>query len=158
MCDPVSLAIAAGVAAVGQTAYSVSAQAKMAKAQNRAIAQQLEVSNEEARRTATSEIFDASRAARREQGAMRAAAGEAGLALTSGSVEGLLYDSAMQADLNFSRSIANQESRHNANIAEGESMYSQVQNVNTLGAGLQIGSSALSAWSGIQGAKIKKAG
>lgn len=156
MCEPVSLAIAAGVTAVASTAYSISAQAKMANAQNKAISQQLDVVNEEARRKATSEIFDSTRAARREQGRIRAAAGEAGLALT-GSVDGLLFDSAMQTDLNANRSIANQESRTAANVAEAESMFSQVQNVNALGAGLQLASAGLNAWSGINSAKINKA-
>lgn len=155
MCEPVSLAIAAGVTAMASTAYSISAQANMAKAQNAAISQQLDVTNEEARRKASSEIFDTMRAARREQGRVRAAAGEAGLALT-GSVDGLLMDSAMQAELNNGRSIANQESRTAANTAEATSMYSQVQNTNALGAGLQIASTGLNSWSGIQGAKIAK--
>lgn len=155
MCEAVSLAVAAGVMGVAQTAYSVTSQAKQAKAQNAAINAQLDVTNEEARRRATSEIFQDMRAARREQGRIRAAAGEAGLALT-GSVDALLFDSAMQADMNHSRSIANLESRTSANAAEAEAAYSHVGNVNGLTAGLQLGASALTGWSGIEAAKIEK--
>jgi len=156
MCEPVSLAIAAGVTAVASTGYSLIAQSQAAKAQNRAIHQQLEFTNEEARRKASTEIFDTMRASRREQGRVRAAAGEAGLALT-GSVDTLLMDSAMQAEMSNDRSIANQESRVAANVAEANSMFSQVQNVNAVGAGLQLGGAGLNAWSGINGAKINKA-
>jgi|TARA_R100000501_G_scaffold14324_1_gene25975 hypothetical protein len=140
---------------VAQTAYSISAQAKQAKAQNAAISAQLDVTNEEARRKATAELFDASRATRREQGRIRAAAGEAGLALT-GSVDALLFDSAMQSELNYDRSLANLESRTAANVAEAEVAYSNVSNTNALSAGLQLGASALSGWSGIEEAKIEK--
>ena len=155
MCEAVTLAVVAGVMGVAQTAYSISAQAKQAKAQNAAISAQLDVTNEEARRKATAELFDASRATRREQGRIRAAAGEAGLALT-GSVDALLFDSAMQSELNYNRSLANLESRTAANVAEAEVAYSNVSNTNALSAGLQLGASALSGWSGIEEAKIEK--
>lgn len=155
MCEAVTLAVVAGVMGVAQTAYSISAQAKQAKAQNAAISAQLDVTNEEARRKATAELFDASRATRREQGRIRAAAGEAGLALT-GSVDALLFDSAMQSELNYDRSLANLESRTAANVAEAEVAYSNVSNTNALSAGLQLGASALSGWSGIEEAKIEK--
>lgn len=155
MCEVVTLAAVAGVMGIAQTAYSISAQAKQAKAQNAAISAQLDVTNEEARRKATAEIFDASRAARREQARIRAAAGEAGLALT-GSVDALLFDSAMQAELNYDRSIANLESRTTANVAEANAAYSTVSNPSALSAGLQLGASALNGWSGIEQAKIEK--
>ncbi|WP_230279414.1 hypothetical protein [Croceicoccus sp. Ery15] len=141
---------------MAQTAYSISAQAQQAKAQNKAISNQLDVVNEEARQKATADIFDASRAARREQGRLRAAAGEAGMALSSGSVEALLFDSAMQAELEHDRSLANLESRTKANAADATSMYSSVRNTNGLAAGLQLGASALSGWSGIEAAKIEQ--
>lgn len=155
MCEVVTLAAVAGVMGMAQTAYSISAQAKQAKAQNAAISAQLDITNEEARRKATSELFDASRAARREQGRIRAAAGEAGLALT-GSVDALLFDSAMQAELNYDRSLANLESRTAAHVAGAEASYSTVSNTSALSAGLQLGASALSGWSGIEQAKIEK--
>lgn len=155
MCEVVSLAIAAGVASVVETGVSIAYQAQAAADQNAAISHQLDVANEEARRKATSEIFDSSRAARREQGRIRAAAGQSGLALT-GSVDALLYDSAMQAELDHSRSLANQESRQSANAAQAQSMFSQVHNVNALSAGLQLGSAGIGAWTGIENAKIQK--
>lgn len=75
MCEVVTLAAVAGGVGMAQTAYSISAQAMQAKAQNAAISAQLDITNEEARRKATAEIFDASRATRREQERIRAAVG-----------------------------------------------------------------------------------
>jgi len=157
MCDPVTAAVTmAVVSTVGVGANAV-AQAKTAKAQTKAIRAQQALVAEENRDVASAEIFDQMRGARREQGKIRAAAGEAGLSLTSGSIEGLLLDSAMQMELQGSRSIANMESRHAANTAEASSMLSQIQKPTVLGAGLQMASAAASGWSSVQSAKITKA-
>lgn len=159
MCDPVTAAIVVGVTAVAGTTAQVIGQAQAAKAQTKAINDQRAVVREETRQEASSQLFDQMRAARREQASIRTAAGEAGLGLNSGSVEGLLDDSAMQMELQGSRTIANMESKHKANEAEAGSMLSRIQSPTLLGAGLQIASAGASAWSGIQGAKIKtKAG
>lgn len=156
MCDPVSIAIAAGVASVASTAAGVVAQAQSAKAQTRALKAQAADAREETRQIASAELFDQMRATRREQGQIRAAAGEAGLSLTSGSIEGLLMDSAMQGELQGDRTIANMESRNRANKAEANSMLSQIEKPTLLGAGLQIGSSAISAFSSVKKAQIPK--
>jgi hypothetical protein len=111
---------------------------------------------EETRREASSELFDSMREARREQGKVRAQAGEAGLSLISGSIEDLLMDSAMQGEMRADRTLANMEARHRANVAEGESMASRIQKPTLLGAGLQMASAGASAWSGVQGAKIQR--
>jgi hypothetical protein len=105
-------------------------------------------------------MFDQMRGARREQAKIRTAAGEAGLGLNGGSIEGLLFDSAMQMELQGSRTIANMESRLAANDAEAESALSQIQKPTLLGAGLQIGGAAASGWAGIQNSKlaIRKSG
>lgn len=141
-------------------AGSAIAQSKTAKAQTKAIRAQQERVNEENRDAASAELFDQMRNARREQGKIRTAAGEAGLGLNGGSIEGLLFDSAMQMELQGSRSIANMESRIAANNAEAESMLSQIQSPTLLGAGLQVAGAAASGWAGIQNSKlaIKKAG
>lgn len=155
MCDPVTATLVA-VAVVG-TGSQMIAQAKMAKAQNKAIKNQLAVNNEEARQEATGELFDQMRATRREQSRIRAAAGEAGLSTTSGNIEALLNDSAMQGGLQGARTLANQESRTRANVAEATSMYSQVEKPTALGAGLQIAAAGASAWAGSpNAAKIRK--
>jgi hypothetical protein len=157
MCDPLTAAIVGGViSTVGAGASAISAM-KSADAQAKAIAQQREVVNEENRKEASAELFDQMRASRREQGKIRTAAGEAGLSLTSGSIEGLLNDSAMQMELQGSRTIANMESKEAANNAEADSMLSQVQKPTLLGAGLQIASAASSAWTSVGNAKIAKA-
>lgn len=155
MCDVVTAAIVAGVASVASTAANVAAQSKSAKAQTKAINEQRAVVREETRQRATGDLFEDMRAARREQGKIRAAAGEAGLSLSSGSVESLLEDSAMQDELRAGRTIANMESRHRANEAEANSMLSRIQKPTALGAGLQIASAAAGAWSGVQDAKIQ---
>lgn len=158
MCDPVTASVALAVTAVASTGASLIAQSQTAKAQAKAINNQLEVTQEEARQEASGELFDQMRATRREQARIRAAAGEAGLSTTSGNIEALLSDSAMQGKLQRDRTIANLESRHRANHAEAESMMSHVQKPTALGAGIQLASAAASGWSGIQTAKIRKAG
>nr|WP_283404949.1 hypothetical protein [Novosphingobium panipatense] len=147
--------MAAGVAAVASASASVMAQAKTAKAQTTALREQQSAARDETRREASAEIFDSMRQERREQGVVRAQAGEAGLSLTSGSVEAMLLDSAMQSELREQRILANAESRHRANEAEAASMASRIAKPTVLTAGLQIGSAAASGWSGIQNAKIK---
>jgi hypothetical protein len=111
---------------------------------------------EENRKATSAELFDRTRAARREAGTTRAAAGEAGLSLNSGSIEALLLDTAMQTELSNSRSLANMESRNEANARELRSGLSQIQSPTLLGAGLQIGGAALDGFSAVSAAKIKK--
>jgi hypothetical protein len=112
--------------------------------------------SEENRRVASAELFDQARAARVEQGRVMAAAGEAGLSLSGGSLQGLLTDIAMQRTLQGDRTIANMESRHAQNVAEGESMLSQTTRPTALGAGLQIASAGVSAYSNASGLKLQK--
>ena len=156
MCDPVSASIALAVTSVAGTAASVVAQNKSAKAQAKAINQQNQVIAEENRKAASAELFDQMRASRREQARIRTASGEAGLSLQSGSIESMLLDSAMQGELQGSRTIANMESRNSAAQAEAESSMSRVQKVTALGAGLQIANSAAEGWAGVSNAKIAK--
>ena len=144
-----------GVTSVVGTTASVIGQAQAAKAQNKAIAAQAEAVAEENRLSASADMFERDRAARREQARIRTAAGEAGLGLNSGAITQLLMDSAMQNELANQRTLANRESRDKANEAEANSMYSKVQSPTLLGAGLQIGASAASGWSGVQDAKLK---
>lgn len=157
MCDPVTAAIAVGVTTVASSVGQVVAQSKSAKAQTKAIRSQQALMKEETRREASAQLFDQMRAARREQGKVRVSAGEAGLGLNSGSVEGLLYDTAMQMEQQGGRTLANMESRHASNTAEAASALSRIQKPTALGAGLQIGSSMASAFSGVQGAKLQVA-
>ncbi|BBE35398.1 virion core protein, T7 gp14 family [Sphingosinicella microcystinivorans] len=146
MCDPVSIGVTA--LAVATSTAQVVSQAKAAKAQTKAILNQREVMLEENRRAASAELFDRSREARREAARIRTAAGEAGLSLTSGSVEAMLMDSAMQQELAGDRTLANYESRNRATNAEAESMLSHVQKPTALGAGLTIAGSAAEAYIG----------
>ncbi|MCR5870677.1 MULTISPECIES: hypothetical protein [unclassified Sphingomonas] len=97
-------------------------------------------------RAATAEINDRLREARREQGRIMVAAGEAGLNLESGGIEALLIDSAQQAGLSNSRSLANRESRKDAARTEAQARMSS--RPTALGAGLQIALSGGSAYAG----------
>jgi len=154
MCEPISAAIAIA-SVVGATA-NVAAQAKSAKAQQKAIEHQQAIAREQTRATAGAELFDQMRATRREQARIRAAAGEAGLSLSSNSIEGLLMDSEQQGQMQGARTLANMESRHAAHTAEAVSMLSHIHKPTALGAGLQIGSAALQGWSGMKNAQLKK--
>lgn len=156
MCELVTAIT--GALAIASTAASVVSQSKAAKAQEAAILGQQELVSEENRRQATNELFDQMRAARREQGRIRTAAGEAGLGLNSGVIEGLLLDTVVQKELNGDRTLANLESRHAAATAQTESALSRIQSPTVLGAGLQIGTQAIGAFSSAQAAKIAKSG
>ena len=148
MCAPIA-AVAAGIA-VASTAASVVQQSKSAKRQAAALRENLQIAQEESRRVASSELFESMRAARREQGRIRTQAGEAGLALSSGSVEAMLMDAALQGELRGDRTLANMEARNRADVGQAESAASRIAKPTLLGAGLQIGSSALSGWAKIQ--------
>lgn len=154
MCDPVTISAAIAVASAAGGAV---AQIKSAKAQTKAINKQQELVREENRQVATAETFDAMRASRREQAKIRTAAGEAGLSLSSGSVEGLLLDSAMQGEMNRDRILANLESRNAAATAETEAALSRIQKPTALGAGLQVANAAAAGWANIDAAKLAKA-
>lgn len=154
MCEPVSAVLAA--VTIASTAGQLVAQSKTAKAQEEAILAQRGVVREENRRQATNELFDQMREMRRQQGRIRTSAGEAGLSLNSGVVEGLLLDTAVQMELNGDRTLANLESRNTAAETQADSMMSRVQRPTALGAGLQLGAATASGFSTIQRARITR--
>lgn len=138
MCLP-AVAAAALIAGATQAVGVISAN-QQAKAANAALNQQNTVRKQEVDKAATAEINARLREMRREQSRIMVAAGEAGLSLQSGSVESLLMDSAMQAELANDASLANRESRKLASDAETQS---RMQAKTTLlGAGLRIGLAA----------------
>ena len=137
MCDPVSAGLA-----IMTTVASVAGEMQSAKHQAKAIAAQQAQVAEENRRATSAEMFDRDRAARREQGRILTAAGEAGLSLNSGAVDSLLLDSAMQQSLANQRSLANMESRIAASDAEANSMRSRIASPTLLGAGIRIAGTA----------------
>jgi hypothetical protein len=151
MCNP---AIALAVISAATTAVSVVSEVKAANRQNKAIAEQYAAQTEEIRSQEGAAINDRLRAARKEQGRVRVAAGEAGLQLT-GSVASLLQDSTMQTALYDERVRANAGARIDAATAEANSMYSQVQKPTILGAGLRVAGSAIKGYVGgaVLGAK-----
>jgi hypothetical protein len=146
ICDPVSIALIG--LTVASTGASIIGQAQAAKAQTKAYIAAQETQSEEIRKQQTTEMFDQDRAARREQARIRTASGEAGLSLSSGSVEGLLMDSVTQAEMARDRSLANAESRQLASRSETNSALSNISSPTLLGAGLQLGGAAVKAWAG----------
>lgn len=153
MCEPVTIAAALAVASA---AAGSMAQIKSAKNQTAAINAQQKVVREENRQVASAELFDEMRATRREQAKIRTTAGEAGLSLSSGSVEGLLMDSAMQGEMSRDRVLANLESRNTAAYAETSSALSRIQKPTALGVGLNVANAAASGWASIDKANIAK--
>lgn len=145
MCDPISLAAIAVVSTAVQVVGASQAAKQQAKAINKANA----TKQHEIDQAATAEINDRLREARREQGRIAVAAGEAGLSLSSGGVESLLLDSAMQAELANDRSLANRESRKKSAAAEAQVM--MPSRATTLGAGLQIALAGGKAYMGASG-------
>lgn len=141
MCNPL---IAAAAIAATTTAVSIIGQNQAASATNKALNAQNELRKKEIDQAATQEINSRLREMRREQSRIQVAAGEAGLSLSSGGIEALLRDSAMQAELANDASLANRESRKLASDAETQSRLQA--KTTTLGAGLQIGLSAGSAF------------
>ena len=152
MCDPVT----ATVLAVATAAASTVTQIQASKAQEKAIRNQMGLAAEENRRMASAELFDQGRTARIEQGRVMAAAGEAGLSLSSGSIQGLLTDIAMQRTLQGDRTIANMESRNAQNVAEGASMLSQATRPNILGAGLQLAAAGAGTYSSASSLRLSR--
>jgi len=138
MCHPLAYA----ALAVTTTAASVVSEVKAAKRQNAVIEQQLTTAIKEVKEQEAAEINDRLREARREQGRIRVAAGEAGLQL-GGSVAALLQDSTMQAALYEDRVKQNARHKTDALIAEANSAYSRVQQPTVFGAGLRIASAGV---------------
>lgn len=139
MCDPISMA----VVAVVSTGAKIVGEIQSAKAQNKAIAAQQVQQQAEIGAAQVAEINDRTRQARKEQGRIKVAAGEAGLQL-GGSVEGLLQDSLMQNSLANERTNQNTQSQRNASVAEANAAYSRVQAPSILGAGLRIATAGVS--------------
>ena len=132
MCIPLAVALAIGAAAFGAVA-----QVQSANAQAKALNQQLAARDKEINHAASAEINDRLRAARRQQGRILVAAGQSGLSTTSGNVEGLLLDNAVQASLSDERSLANRNNALDAAAAEAQAKMPSKPTI--LGAGLQIG-------------------
>lgn len=150
MCSPLA---AAGLAIAG-TAVGLIQQDQIADQQEEMINRQNAIRQEEIDDATTAEINERLREARRERGRILVAAGEAGLSLSSQSVEGLLMDSAMQAELSRDQSLANRESRKKATAAQAESMLPT--RPTALGAGLQIGLSGANAYAGAKSSEMRR--
>jgi hypothetical protein len=131
---------------VATTAASIVGEVQAAKSQTAAIHEQLAEVTQQVDQKAGAEINERQRAARREQGRMKVAAGEAGLQL-GGSIDLLLKDSAMQAGLSEERTLDNRNNDIIAANREATSALSKVESPTILGAGLRLASSAAQGYS-----------
>ncbi|QOC54136.1 virion core protein, T7 gp14 family [Caulobacter vibrioides] len=154
MCDPVTMA----VAAVVSTATSLITEVQSAKAQKRAIADQLTNQEAEINAATTAEMNDRARAARREQARIKVAAGESGVQLGSGSMEALLLDSVTQQQLADERGSMNNDTQLRAARSEANSMYSRVSQPSLLGAGLRLGTAGVQGYASGANLQIARKG
>lgn len=152
MCEPVSALVALSVAS---TAASIVSEARAYKSQEAAIHQQLAQSEREINTKASAEVNERLREARREQGRVRVAAGEAGLRL-SGSVGLLLQDSLMQAGLQNERILGNRGRELTAVRSEANSMLSRNQRPTLLGAGLRLASAGMQGYASGRSLKVAR--
>lgn len=150
MCDPVTLA----VVAVVSTAATIATEVQTAQAQNKAIGRELDQQQAQVAAQEVSALNIRAREARKEQGRMAVAAGESGLQLSSGSVETMLLDSAMQQKLADANISLNADNQRQANVSEANRLYSQVQQPSVIGAGLRLVSAGISGYAGGQSAKL----
>lgn len=151
MCDPITMT----VLAVASTAAGIVGEVKAAKRNTAAVHEQLaEVKNQIDQKTGA-EINERQRAARREQGRTKVAAGEAGLQL-GGSIDLLLKDSAMQAGLSEERSLDNRNNDVIAANREATSALSKIESPTILGAGLRIATAGMQGYSSGTSMKINR--
>jgi hypothetical protein len=145
MCLPLAPVLA--VVGAVTSAVSVISEIKAANYQNKAISDQLQNSYHQIADQQAAENNDRSRAARKEQGRIAVAAGEAGLQLSSGSIEGLLMDSTMQRQLSSERTGLNADNMRQQARDEANKYYSQVQQPSVVGAGLRVASGTIGGYS-----------
>lgn len=142
MCLPAAIAVPLAIGAA-TTAVSVVGQIQSANNAQRALQAQHDAKQDELDQATSHQINERLRQARREQGRIMVAAGEAGLNTASPVVQGLLTDAAMQATLANQTSLANHESRSKSITAEAQALMPSKPTV--LGAGLQLALSGASA-------------
>ena len=128
------------------TAAGLYVQQKNAKAQVSAINQANEVQADEISKAAGKELTERARAARRERGAMRAAASEAGLNLDSGSFLAALQTSASNQYNDQGTIIQNERGQQRSRASRARSEMAGVQMPDYLSSALRIGSSAYGAY------------
>lgn len=143
MCDPISIGV--GLALATSTVGVIS-QRKVAKAQEAAINEQNRIQAEEIADAAGQQLTERARAARRERGAMRAAASEAGINLGSGSFLAALQTSAINQYNDQGLIIHNERGQQRAREAQARSAMSSIEVPTFLGAALQIGAAGFGAY------------
>lgn len=156
MCEPTTIAIALATVAAASEVASVVSEHRAAKAQNKAISEQYTAQVEEVRDAESADINERLRAARKERGRVKVAAGEAGLQF-GGSVAGLLQDSVMQSALYDERVRSNAGNRIDSATAEANSMYSRVQDPTLLGAGLRVVGAGINGYAAGAGLQLSRA-
>lgn len=154
MCEPISAttAIMIGLSAA-TTAAGLYTQHQSAKKQVAAINEANEAQADEISKAAGKEMTERARAARRERGAMRAAASESGLNLASGSFMAALQTSAFNQYNDQGTVIQNERGQQRSRAARARSEMAGVQMPDYLSGALRIGASAYGAYDRDQEAK-----
>ena len=137
-------------------AISAVSQYRNAKAQQKAIAQQSAVQADEIAQQKGEELTARARAARRERGAMRAAASESGINLGSGSFLAALSTSALNEMNDSGLIIKNGEMAQRARIAQTNSLFASHPVPNPWLQALQVGASAFGSYQ--RGVALQNAG
>lgn len=133
MCEPttlMALSIASTVAGAAATNAS-------ARNQAAAINEQARIQQSQINAQASQEQFERAREGNRERGAIRVAAGEAGVA--GGSVRNQLMDSLFQEGMDSSVVESNRENSIAASQAENRSRVASLKTASALETGLEIG-------------------
>lgn len=149
---------AAGAATLGVASAGASfiQQAVTANSQNKAITDQLAQGQEQVKEQQASQLEQRQREGWKEQGRMQVAAGEAGLQLSSGSIESMLMDSQMQTSLDGGNINLNAEHQDQNLASEAGRYYSMVNNPSIIGSGLRLISSGLSGFNSGTANALKK--
>lgn len=142
--------IAAAVAVVASIASNISANKQMRK-QEKAINRQNAIRQKEISKQAGQELTQRARAARRERGAARAAAGAAGVNLDSNSFLAMLTTSEVNQVNDSGTILFNERSAQSARDAQYRSALSQIQYKNGLGIALDAAQAGFSAYMGFGG-------
>jgi len=143
MCEPVTIMMGVSLAIGAATAVT---QYQNAKKQVKAIARQSEIQAQEIADQKGVELTERARAARRERGAMRAAASEAGINLGSNSFLAALQTSAINEVNDSGLIIANGRAQQQARVANTNSLFAQNPVPSAWMSALQIGASGVNGY------------
>lgn len=143
MCEPATIM---GVGSLVIGGLSAVQQYQQASATNKAIAAQDQARADEIAKAAGNELTERARAARRERGAMRAAASEMGVNLAGGSFLAALQTSILNQYNDMGLIVQNERGQQRARAAQAATLRAQNPIPNHLVSALQVGFGAYGAY------------